>query len=522
MKNVFGFFMAAAGLIFVGNITCYASDEDGSLINTINYGTNITAELYDTDKDGAADYLKLVGFGEMKNMDLEEYYDPEDDMEYVRGPLYEYDDTIRRIDIDERITSIGNYAFYGCDLVEEIKLPDVVNKIGKHSFDSCSNLLDIKIPYGVLSIGEGAFEYCENLSDIIIPSSVVTIERYAFSNCDAFTSIIIPSSVVTMGESMFNSCSNLVNVSFSDGIDSIPNRTFSWCESLNSVTIPASVDYIGEDVFLTQNNNAKNIYFVGDVDKYNEISIYDESIEGFDISFVTNEWSSNYSKCSIKITSVYEEDEYTETFSAKILPIVMKEVSCSSEGISYNLATHGGYMFTSPEIRLPAIAHDWNEGKVEIAATCSKEGLFVKICRNCGKTENTVLEKTNHNYIWKIDKEAVVGAAGSKHEECSVCGYKNVSVEIPALKPDNSDQPTKLNIKNKKAYKTSTKVTIKDSDGIKTVKLNNKKIIVKKGRKSFTFRISKYKKYLEKKAKWNTLVVIDLNGKKKTIKFKVK
>lgn len=39
---------------------------------------------------------------------------------------------------------------------------------------------------------------------------------------------------------------------------------------------------------------------------------------------------------------------------------------------------------------------------------------------------------TGHQYEWVIDKEATETEKGSKHEECTVCGYKKDAVEIPA------------------------------------------------------------------------------------------
>lgn len=43
-----------------------------------------------------------------------------------------------------------------------------------------------------------------------------------------------------------------------------------------------------------------------------------------------------------------------------------------------------------------------------------------------------------HQFTWVIDKEATATETGSKHEECTTCGYKKASVEIPvlAVKPD--------------------------------------------------------------------------------------
>lgn len=60
----------------------------------------------------------------------------------------------------------------------------------------------------------------------------------------------------------------------------------------------------------------------------------------------------------------------------------------------------------------------------------------------CGDRKDTAA----HSFKWAIDKEATATTRGSKHEECTVCGYKKAAVEIPATgsaaKP--SDQPDNL------------------------------------------------------------------------------
>lgn len=51
-------------------------------------------------------------------------------------------------------------------------------------------------------------------------------------------------------------------------------------------------------------------------------------------------------------------------------------------------------------------------------------------------------EKINiapHSYVWVTDKEATSTEAGSRHEECDVCGFAKAAVEIPATgTPDGS------------------------------------------------------------------------------------
>ena len=51
-----------------------------------------------------------------------------------------------------------------------------------------------------------------------------------------------------------------------------------------------------------------------------------------------------------------------------------------------------------------------------------------KECEGCGQH----LEEASHTFEWVTDKEATATVAGSRHEECSVCGYKKAAVEIPA------------------------------------------------------------------------------------------
>lgn len=46
----------------------------------------------------------------------------------------------------------------------------------------------------------------------------------------------------------------------------------------------------------------------------------------------------------------------------------------------------------------------------------------------CGDRKDTAA----HSFKWVIDKEATATTRGSKHEECTVCGYKKAAVEIPA------------------------------------------------------------------------------------------
>ena len=50
------------------------------------------------------------------------------------------------------------------------------------------------------------------------------------------------------------------------------------------------------------------------------------------------------------------------------------------------------------------------------------------------------LNEAAHTFEWVIDKEATATEKGSKHEECTVCGYEKAAVEIPATgTPSDTD-----------------------------------------------------------------------------------
>lgn len=54
---------------------------------------------------------------------------------------------------------------------------------------------------------------------------------------------------------------------------------------------------------------------------------------------------------------------------------------------------------------------------------------------------------TAHNFKWIVDRKATTAEKGSKHEECTVCGYKKAAVDIPATgvgisSDDEANKPT--------------------------------------------------------------------------------
>ena len=82
-----------------------------------------------------------------------------------------------------KLTEIGEDAFYGCDNLEDINIPDGVTRIGKGAFELNFSLRKINIPSSVTYIAENAFA-CTHLDSIDIPAGVTFIGRGAFWKCD--------------------------------------------------------------------------------------------------------------------------------------------------------------------------------------------------------------------------------------------------------------------------------------------------------------------------------------------------
>ena len=151
--------------------------------------------------------------------------------------------------IGDGVTSIGLYAFSGCENMASVTIPGSVTSIGVYAFERCKALINVAIPDSVTQLGTGAFLDCASLTSVAIPSGVTAIENNTFSNCSSLSNVSIPSSVESIGDWTFSSCTSLTAVTIPDSVTDIGTYTFFGCDSLTDVTIPKSVTSIDEWAF---------------------------------------------------------------------------------------------------------------------------------------------------------------------------------------------------------------------------------------------------------------------------------
>lgn len=186
--------------------------------------------------------LTISGTGPMQN------YDRYDSSKFAPW-LQQYSHQIKTIIIEPGITSIGESAFYDCN-VTSVSIPDTVTHIGESAFEDCQYLKKIDIPDSVTEIGYSAFSDCSSLAEVTLPAKLSILGSCVFINCRSLRTIVIPETITTIPTQSFQDCDMLTSVSLPNTITEIGYGAFSFCDRLQQVSIPSSVTTIGACAFL--------------------------------------------------------------------------------------------------------------------------------------------------------------------------------------------------------------------------------------------------------------------------------
>ena len=104
------------------------------------------------------------------------------------------------------------------DKIKKVIIENGVTSIGDYAFSDCSGLTSVTIPNSVTSIGSSAFFDCKALTSINLPNSVTSIGKTAFYDCSALTTVSIGNSVKNVGESAFYGCYNLQTITINNQV----------------------------------------------------------------------------------------------------------------------------------------------------------------------------------------------------------------------------------------------------------------------------------------------------------------
>ena len=289
--------------------------------------------------------------------------------------------------------------------VKKIVIEEGVTSIGNSAFAYCRGLISITIPDSVTSIGEWAFDGCTSLPSITISSSVTSIEFGTFKDCSSLTSITIPDSVTSIkAYAAFNGCTSLKTISLSCG--SILKRSdFSDQANLVSYTSHILTKTAAKAVTCTENGN-KEYWTCEHCKKY----------------FLSNDTNPETAKA-------VEQSEFIIPASHKLTKVEAKDATCSESGNKeYWTCEHCGKYFlsddTNPETAkavelsetiTPALKHKNATTRGASKPDGTKPGYSGdRYCPDCDK----VVEKgytywIEDNLTWKLYEDGTLNISGT-------------------------------------------------------------------------------------------------------------
>lgn len=234
-------------------------------------GENLTWTL---DSDGL---LTISGTGDMTNFVSISY-----------TPWQPYNEKVKKIVIEDGVTSIGKDAFFGMNNLETVVMADSVTVINMGAFTGNRNIKNITMSENITTIGENAFYCCYGIEEFYFPEKVEIICDYTFFEPKGLTKFVvdennpyfssdergvlfnkdktvliqyplgnketsyqIPKTVQKFALHAFHEAVNLTDVTFEDGsvITEIGQNAFQGCYNLKSISLPDSVAVIDGSAF---------------------------------------------------------------------------------------------------------------------------------------------------------------------------------------------------------------------------------------------------------------------------------
>lgn len=180
------------------------------------------------------------------------------DCSYVGTSAFRGCTSLKEINADNKLTTVGKYAFANTILCSATF--NNLTTIYEYAFEDCVELSSITIG-GCIEIGSSAFKGCENLKSVYNKNYTITptviydeafkgcknlntisleyckdIKTMAFQNCIGLTKISL-NRCINIGSSAFKGCENLSQISLSV-CSNIYKDAFVNCKNLTKVYIP--------------------------------------------------------------------------------------------------------------------------------------------------------------------------------------------------------------------------------------------------------------------------------------------
>ncbi len=96
-----------------------------------------------------------------------------------KSPWWDYLESINQVTIENGVTHIGTYSFFGCEWLTDLSLSDTVTTIGAYAFNICA-FRSITFPASITQLDFYSFAECMALTEVTFKGSFPTISSGAF------------------------------------------------------------------------------------------------------------------------------------------------------------------------------------------------------------------------------------------------------------------------------------------------------------------------------------------------------
>ena len=161
-------------------------------------------------------------------------------------PWEDYIPDIRKVIIEDGVTTIGKGAFHNHTALTSVTIPNSVYGIICFAFRGCTSLTSIDIPDSVGYLGNRVFEGCTNLKDVTIPESV-----HGFGADDFYGTPwqAAQGDFCIVNHNLLAYQGTESDVEIPVWVRTIVAQAFSHNEYVENVTIPDWVEYINLAAF---------------------------------------------------------------------------------------------------------------------------------------------------------------------------------------------------------------------------------------------------------------------------------
>lgn len=173
--------------------------------------------------------------------------------------------------IPPTVTTLGDYAYYGCYKIKQIEVTPQIQEMGNFVFansslqtayydatssnyniglfSDCQQLHTLTFGDNVIDLGLSFCHNCTSLRHLQIPDNIANVESDAFMNCTALEDATLGKGIAEIDYSMFTNCTHLNRIIATDSLRVIGIDAFSGCTSLSQVQIGDNVETIGSRAF---------------------------------------------------------------------------------------------------------------------------------------------------------------------------------------------------------------------------------------------------------------------------------